>query len=125
MESFLKRTASASFVPRLLSIGPSMSHSVYLYSHAPRVAPSVLRATRPLTGPSSFYGQGGPWRMARKELGKATRRGAAPRLRSVRLRSAQPRPGRRHTTRQGSQEDRGSPWELADSGTVPTALEYT
>jgi hypothetical protein len=28
MESFLKRTASASFVPRLLSIGPSMSASI-------------------------------------------------------------------------------------------------
>jgi hypothetical protein len=29
MASFLKRTANASFVPRLLSIGPSMSASVY------------------------------------------------------------------------------------------------
>ena len=29
MESFLKRTANASFVPRLLSIGPPMSASVY------------------------------------------------------------------------------------------------
>jgi hypothetical protein len=29
MASFLKRTANASFVPRLLSMGPSMSASVY------------------------------------------------------------------------------------------------
>lgn len=31
----------------------------------------------------------------------------------------------RHTTCQGSQEDRRSSWELADSGAVPTTLEHT
>src|SRR4029077_12014313 len=36
-------------------------------------ARSESRATRPLTGPSSFCGQGGPW-MARKQLAKAIRR---------------------------------------------------
>jgi len=52
MASFLKRTANASFVPRLLSIGPSMSRSVgqpatrwTYYAQTVQVADFVPQAT--------------------------------------------------------------------------------
>src|ERR1019366_5183295 len=51
------------------------------------------------------------------------RRRAPPRLRGFRLRSTKPRPGRRHTTRDGCQEDRRTARELANARAVRAALE--
>jgi hypothetical protein len=50
------------------------------------------------------------------------RLGAPPRLRGFRLRSAKPRPGRRHTTREGGHDDRGPIRGLADARTIRAAL---